>query len=160
MAEVVRRPSLGRDIPALDARLRHSNILVAGRRRGPIPPWRQFGALGQPALLNGWGDRNGGVDGVPGFFLDERGVTWLRGHIGAAAPSSMVCAVLPEGFRPPQLLKLPVAGNYFDTAFGVRSWAFYQVLIGADGTLTIQREVSQVSTDQNVWLDSLSFAIL
>lgn len=158
MAEVVRRPSFGRHIPALDSRLRHSIIHVAGRRRGPIPPWNFFGGAGQPALLNGWGDRNGGVDGIPGFFCDERGVVWLRGHIGAGAPSSMVCAVLPEGFRPPQLLKLPVAGDYFDTTFGVRSWAFYQVLIDTDGTLTIQREVSTVFTDQNIWLDALSFS--
>lgn len=160
MGEVVRRPSVIRDLAGFEARLTGARLLTGARRRGPVTPWRTFGAPGEPGLVNGWTGRAGSTDAPAGFMLDERGVAWIRGHIGAGAPSSMVCAYLPEGYRPPQTIRRSVAGRYFDTFAGVTSWAFYCLLIHAAGTLEVHREVSQVYTDQDIWLDAVQFATL
>jgi len=64
--------------------------------------WREVGAPGEPAFLNGWGNvatKKGPPPEAAGFFKDHEGVVHLKGIVSGPTEGSVVF-VLPSGYRP------------------------------------------------------------
>lgn len=149
MGQVVRPPSLVRQLLGLDERLQGVEVHAGGRRWGPQEPWHEVGAVGEPSFQPSWMNYDRHLEN-PGvirphpvrFFRDQRGTVHFNGLPEITLPASDIPTeggwstvfVLPPGLRP--LMEVQVvtgctpattAGDYIKVT--IRETGALQVLI-------------------------------
>lgn len=79
-------------------------------------PYHEVGTVGQPDFQNSWANISGFSSAA--FYKDPLGVVHLKGFI-TGPTSGTVAFTLPPGYRPPQKLVLPAAGNGPEAALAI-----------------------------------------
>lgn len=74
-----------------------------------LDPWHIVNNAGEPAMQNGWANRDVATYGALSFRKDAFGRVRLRGTVYNGASGSVIFQ-LPVGYRPPVLAYIPVLG--------------------------------------------------
>ena len=128
--------------------------------QGPAGPlvtpeaWREVGAAGEPAFINGWANNSDTGDTTTAFYKDPFEIVHLKGTVGDAVTSGgatdVGAFVLPSGYRPTKTACFPT----ISVLSGAGTIAATPVCVESNGTVDIG---TLASGNHDYLLDGITF---
>lgn len=98
--------------------------------------WHYVGATDEPAFENSWGPDSGFMS--PAFRIREAGIVDIYGKFGGGS-SATVAFTLPEGYRPSEVVPLPMADGH--------------ILVDTAGQVYLYPDATKITVVAQVFLD-------